>query len=154
MIDRLSHCLPNAQQAFDERGEFVEWYLAGGVGNRFFWIGVGFEEDAIGAGGECGAGEGRHEFALAAADATGRARELHAMRGIHDGRVAVFGHDAEAAHVDHQVLIAKGGAALGLPDLVRTGFFELIRHEGHFVGREELAFFDVDRAIGFGGGDQ
>ena len=115
---------------------------------------MGFEEDAIGAGGECSAGEGRHEFALAAADATGRARELHAMRGIHNGRVAVFGHDAEAAHVDHQVLIAKGGAALGLPDLVRASFFELISYEGHFVGREELAFFDVDRAIGFGCGDE
>ena len=62
---------------------------------------VGFEENAIGACGQSGAGQGWHEFALAAADAPGCARKLHAMRGIHDGRVAVFGHDAEAAHVDH-----------------------------------------------------
>ena len=76
------------------------------------------------------------------------------MCGVDDGGVAVFGHDAEAAHIDHQILIAEGGAAVGLPDFVRAGFFELVGHEGHFVGREELAFFDVDRAIGFGGGDE
>ena len=146
--------MPDAEQAFNELGEFVEWYLAGGVGDRGCWIGVRFEEDAIGTCGECGAGQGRYEFALAAADTAGSARKLHAMRGIHDGRVAVFCHDAEAAHVDHQVLIAKGGAALGLPDLVGASFFELISHEAHFVGGEELAFLDVDRAISFGCGDE
>ena len=57
------------------------------------------------------------------------------MCRIDDSRVTVFGHDAEAAHIYHQVLIAEGGATVGLPNLAGAGFFEFIGHEGHLVGR-------------------
>lgn len=76
------------------------------------------------------------------------------MRGINDGRMPILSHDAETAHIDDQVLIAEGGATIRLPDFFGSGFFQLIGHELHFVGRKELAFFDVDRAIGFGCGDE
>ena len=64
----LPHCLPDAKQAFDQFGELVERYLAGGVGNRLFGVRVCFEEDSVCAGGEGGAGERWHVFTLAAAD--------------------------------------------------------------------------------------
>lgn len=128
--------------------------MAGGVGDRFFGVGVGFEEDAVGAGREGGAGEGRYEFALAATDAAGCAGKLHTVGGVDDCGVPVAGHDAEAAHIDDEVLVAEGRAPVGLPDFFRAGFFELIGHKLHFVRGEELAFLDVDRTVGRGGRDE
>ncbi len=142
--------LPNPEEAFDKRGQLFERHLAGGVRNGLFWLGVGFEEDAVGAGCEGGAGEGGHELALATADAAGRAGQLHAVGGINDGWVSVVLHNSEAAHIDHEVLVAESGAAVGLPDFFGACFFELVGDELHFIGRKELSLLHIDGAASGG----
>ena len=111
-------------------------------------------EDPVGSGCECGSRECGHEFALASTDPTGGTRQLHAMGGIDNGRVAIGGHDTEAAHIDHEILIAEGGAAIRLPDFGGAGLFQFVGHEFHLAGGEELTFLDIDRAAGCGGSDE
>ena len=51
----------------------------------------------------------------------------------------------ERAHVRNQVVVAKAEATLADHDLVRiAGRACLVDHIGHFPGRQELAFLDVD----------
>ena len=79
--------MPDAEEAFDEGGQFAEGDLAGGVGDGLIRVGMRLEKDAIGSGGEGGAGEGGDEFALTAADAASRTGELHAVSGVDDSGV-------------------------------------------------------------------
>ena len=76
------------------------------------------------------------------------------MRSVEDGRTAVGFHEGEAAHVDDEILIAKGGAALRLPDLPRPALPELGDDEGHLLRREKLALLHVDNLARGGGGEQ
>ena len=129
--------------------------MARTVGEGFGGVGVGFEEEAVGPGGEGGAGEGGDEFALAAGSAVGRAGELNAVGGVEDGGGAVAAHEGEGAHIHDEILIAEGGAAFGLPDFAGAGLAKFFDDVGHFLGREELAFLDVnDAARGGGGGEE
>ena len=60
----------------------------------------------------------------------------------------------ERAHVHDQVAVAEGGAALGLPDLLRPALAQLAGDIGHLVRGEELALLDVDHAPAGGGGEE
>lgn len=128
--------------------------MAGGVGDRLVRVGVGLQEDAVGSGGEGGAREGGDVFALTAADPARRAGELDAMGGINDGGMSVCRHDTETAHIDDEVLVAEGGAAIGLPNFVGPGFLQFFDYKLHFLWGEELTLFDVDGAVGFCGGEE
>lgn len=122
--------------------------MAGGVRDCLIGVGVGLKEDPVGSGGKGGAGEGGDVFALSAAYASGGSGKLDAVSGVDDGGVSVGGHDGETAHVDDKVLITKSSASVGLPNFSSPGFFEFADDELHFLGREELPFFDVDSAVG------
>ena len=113
-----------------------------------------FHEETICPSREGGLGEDRHVFTLATRRATRGARELHGMRGVHDRRMTKASHDGERPHIDDEVLVAEGRAAIGLPNLGGLGAFELIHDEAHFKRREELALLHVDDFAGFGGGDE
>src|ERR1700733_15401198 len=76
------------------------------------------------------------------------------MGGVEHDRVAGASHDGQAAHVTDQRVVAEAGAALAQQDVVVAGGGDLGGDGDHVPGGEELAFFDVDRAAGFAGGEQ
>jgi len=77
---------------------------------------VDLEEEAVRPGGDGGArqrlGVAGEAAALAALPAAG-AGELQRVGDVVDHRDPILVHHGEAAHVDHQVMVAEGGAALG-----------------------------------------
>lgn len=150
----LTDRLPNAEEAFCEARQFLKGNLAGGIGDRLVRLWVSLEEDAVGTGGEGGAGEGGDVFALTAAHASGSTGELHAMACVDDSGVLICTHDAKTTHVDHKVLIPKGAAAFGLPDFGGIRCFKFFHYKLHFLRREELTLLDVDSARGFSGGEK
>ena len=108
-----------------------------------------FHKQTVDADRDRGPRQHRHELALAAGLAAGRAGQLHRMRGIEHHRAAARFQDFQAAHVDHQVVVAERSAALAHQHLrIGAGGRGLVDHMAHLVRRQELAFLDVDRAAG------
>jgi hypothetical protein len=92
------------------------------------------------------------EFRLASTDGltvvvSRRGRgQLHGMSGVENhGRELT--HDGERAHVDHQVVVAETGAALGDEDPLVAGGVAFFDRVPHVPGRHELAFLDIDDAL-------
>ena len=67
---------------------------------------------------------------------------------------AVLLHPRERSHVDHQVAIAEGGAALDHRHALVAGRAHLLHRAQHVVGGHELALLDHHRASGAAGRDQ
>lgn len=127
-----------------------------GVGAIGFGAGgvvVDFEEDAVDAGGDGGAGEDGDELGLSAGDSVGGGGCLDGVRAVkYDGSERA--HDRQRSHVDDEIVIAEAGAALGEEDSGVAGGGDLFDCVLHVFRRDELAFFDVDGASGFAGGDE
>lgn len=85
----------------------------GGIGETFRRIVMDFHEEAVYAG--CGSGscQVRNEFALAAGGSAHAARELYAVGGIENDRIAKASHDREGAHINDKVVVAEGCTAFG-----------------------------------------
>ena len=141
-------------EACEQGGELREREGVGAVGEGGGGIVVGFEENAVDAGGDAGAGERFDEFGLAAAGVALAAGELHGVRDVEDDRIAEFVQDREGAHVDDEILVAEGGAAFGEDDFVVAGGGDFFDDVGHVPRGDELGFLDVDDAAGFGGGER
>ena len=122
------------------------------VGERGGGIVVGFEEDAVDAGGYAGAGEGFDEFGLAAAGVALAARELDGMGDVVDDGVAEFCEDGESAHVHDQIVVAETGAAFGEDDFLIARSGDFFSDVVHVPRGKELSLLYVDDAAGFGGG--
>src|SRR5262249_38663932 len=103
---------------------------------------VDLDKYAIDARGNGRSSQGSDELRLASGSRAGRARKLDAVGRIEHHRPAKFAHDREAAHVDHQVVIAKGAAALGKDDLVVPGARDLLSGVADVVRADELALLD------------
>lgn len=73
-------------------GEVFDAKHVGAVAERFFGVGMDFEEDAVDAGGDGGAGERCDELTFAAGLCSKAARRLDGMRGVKDDRVAEQAH--------------------------------------------------------------
>ena len=91
---------------------------------------------------------GRNVLALAARSIAGAARQLHRVGRVEDDGIAEGAHDREAAHVDHEVMVAEGGAPLGEQDRAVAHREDLVDDVLHVAGRDELALLDVDRLSG------
>ena len=115
---------------------------------------VGFDEDRRHADGDRRPRHHWREFALTAGRATAPARLLHRMRGVHDDRIARLGQDRQAAHVGHQRVVAKGGAAFGQEDAAVSRTGDLGGDILHVPGRQELALLDIDHRAGFACGQE
>ena len=61
---------------------------------------------------------------------------------------------AKPAHVDHQIVVAEGAAALGQHDFRIPGGRDLFRGQTNILRRDELAFLDIHDAAGAAGFDQ
>ena len=136
------------EQILDELQRDLVWAVGEGVGG----VGVDFHEQAVQSGGHRRAGEDRGELTITAGRAAEAAGALDGVGGVENDRNALFPHQVERAHIDDEVIISEGRAALGDEETVAA--------EGtHFIGdvhaiqrREELAFFHVHHAAGFRGG--
>ena len=81
------------------------------------------------------------------------AGDLDRVGGVEDDR-GVFAHDGQRAHVDHEVVVAEAGAALGEGDAIVAAFAQFGDGVAHVLRGDELAFLYVDGAAGAGGGDE
>jgi len=126
----------------------------GAVGESGGGIVVGFEEDAVDTGGDACAGERFDEFGLAAAGVALAAGELDGVGDVIDDGIAEFCEDGEGAHVHDEIVVAEAGATFGEDDFLVAGGGNFFGDVAHVPGREELGFFYVDDAAGFGGGDE
>ena len=77
-----------------------------------------FDENAIATCGGGGAREDGSEHAIAARLIASSTRTLHGVRGIEYDGVTRFANPIERTHVGHEIIVAKGGAALGEEKLV------------------------------------
>src|SRR5207245_10912555 len=82
------------------------------------------------------------------------ARLLHGVRRVEYHRIPGLRQNRQGAHVGHERVVAKAGAALAEQDTVVAAAGDLAGDVLHVPGREELALFDVDSIAGLGGGDQ
>ena len=79
---------------------------------------VHFEEHAVDAGADAGAGERLDVLSQAGGDAVAAAGQLQAVRDVEDDRRAQPAHHRKRAHVDDEVVVAEREAALGDEDAV------------------------------------
>ena len=113
-----------------------------------FRILVGFHEHGGHADRDGGAGQHRHEFALAARGGALPARLLHRMSGVVHHGVAGRRQDREGAHVGDQGVVAEAHAALAHQHVLVARARDLGDHVLHVPGRQELALFYVDGLAG------
>ena len=134
--------------------DLVEGQAVGPVAQGPVGILVDFPEEAVDAGRHRRPRQRADELALSGGGGAGAARQLHRVSGVEDHRAAGLAHDRQGAHVDHQVVVAEGGAALGEEDVAVAGRFQLADRVLHVPRGEELPFLDVDDLPGGAGRGQ
>src|SRR5688572_30536379 len=112
---------------------------------------MSLDENAVAASSNCGAGENRGEYAIAARRVASAPGPLHGMRGVEHDWVAELADPVERPHVGHQVIVPEGRAALSEEELVVAEGLQLFGDVLHIPWREELTFFDIHHPAGFGG---
>ena len=115
---------------------------------------MSLEENAVDARGYAGAGYGLDEVGATAGDACGLVGLLERVGDVEDYGRSEGAHCGDAAVVDDEVLIAEGDAAFGECHVVAAGVAHLAESKLHRLGRETLAFLDVDGAAGACGGHE
>src|SRR6266550_7081423 len=154
--DGLPDAMPDVHGEPHDPGELVERHHVRSVGRRAGRIGMGLEEEAVGARGGGGVQQGRNEAAVASARAVpALARLLDRVRGVEDdGRVTRGAEPWKAAHVDDEVAVAEECAALGDGDFRRAAGTHFLDGAAHLLRRHPLAFLDVHRPARLARGDQ
>jgi len=152
-LDLYADCGVDAQQLFQDTFELIQMERIRAVGFGVGWVVVDLEEDSVDAGCYCGAGEDGDELGLAAGDTVGGGGRLDRVGAVEDygGELA---HDGQGAHVDDEVVVTKAGTALAEADAFVAGVTDFGDGVLHVWWCDELAFFDVDGATCFGGGDE
>src|SRR6476646_17142 len=74
------------------------------------------------------------------------------MCRIENDAITCVTHPVEGAHVGDEVVITKGGAALGETKLCAAKGDQFLGDVSHIPRREELTFFYVDRTTRLGSG--
>lgn len=137
-----------------QRFHLVQREHTGGVAEGLVRRRVGFDKEAVGAGGDGGAGQDGGQVRAAAGETAHAAGFLGGMGGVHDGGEAEFFHIGEGGHVADELVVAKGGAAFDEGDAVIAGGGDFFDDVFHIPGGHELGLFDLDAFAGGGGGDE
>lgn len=124
-------------------GKFGKGHLVGAVGEGFGGLGVSFHEDTVAACGDSSPCEDGGKLAISASGGAETARPLHGVGGIKDDAVAELTHPVEGAHIGDEILVAKGGAALGEEEILTADGLELFSDVFDIPGGHELSFFDI-----------
>ena len=154
VVSSHPRCFPDREALFNQTGELDQRDHVEAVRDGIGGVGVRLDEEPVGPGAERRLGERTGELMLTAALPAGGAGQLHAVRGVKNHRSAKPLHDRKAAHIDHEILVAKGGAALRLPDLRRLPLLQFADDKFHFLRGEKLPLLDVDRLARGGGREQ
>src|SRR5690606_11808236 len=124
--------------------EAIEAQRTGAIAQRLVRVRVCFEEQP----GNTLRHTSTTEVGDLVATATGgvgtTTRHLQGLGDIKEQRKTELLHDAEAEHVDHQVVVAETGTTLAQNELVVTGFLALVQDMFHFLRREKLRLLDID----------
>ena len=91
----------------------------------------------------------RHILALPAGRSTLAARNLHAVRSVHNYRVTQLAHNRKAAHIGYQRIVAEACASFRQHNVFVAGFFNFFDYVFHIPRSKELAFFYINRPAGF-----
>ncbi len=113
-----------------------------------------FDEKAVDAGRDRRPRQHGRHGAIAAGAGALAAGTLHGMGRVEDHAMARLPHDRQATHVDDEVMIAEGRAALGDEVILGAGLAQLGRDVVHVLRGEELPFLHVDCAAAFGRRDE
>jgi hypothetical protein len=138
----------------EDRLDVVEIQHRGGVAFGVFRIGMAFEEEAIDAGGDGGAGQQGGILRIAAALGALAGGLLRAVGDVENHGIAEVFHDRQAGEIVDQAVVAEECAALGQQDLVVSCGFDFFDGIFHFGRRHELAFFHVDPPAGRATGEE
>src|SRR5438309_200414 len=79
---------------------------------------------------------------------------LHGMRRIKDDAISGLANPIKRAHIGDEIIVAKGCSALSETEFFVTEGDEFVGNVSHIQWREELTFFNIDRAIRFRSGAQ
>src|SRR5690606_2694265 len=104
----------------EERLELVQTQSTRAVALGVVRIGVRFEEQPGQALGQAGLGQIGHLGTTTTRRVSATTRHLQSVSDIEEHRVFELLHDAEAEHVDYEIVVAEGGAALAEDQLVVT----------------------------------
>ena len=74
------------------------------------------------------------------------------MSGIEDDPIAGLADPEERAHIGDEIIVAESGASFGEEELIIAKGEEFFGDVANIPRSEELAFFDIDHPLGFGGG--
>src|SRR5256885_2837053 len=143
--------MPDVHREPHDSSKLVERDHVRSVGRRARRIGMGLEEEAIGARGGSGVQQGGNEAALAPSRALwALPRLLHRMCRVEDHRrVTGRAQSREGAHVHDEIAVAKERPTLGDRYFRRSAGADLLDGAAHLFGRHPLTLFDVDGPAGF-----
>ena len=88
----------------------------------------------------------RSEHAIATRRVPRPAGPLHRVGGVENDAVARLANPIQRAHVDHEIVVAKGRPALGEKEPVMAKRRQLLRDVPHVPRREELPLFHIHHA--------
>ena len=148
----------DALQLLEKSFEAAERESVGSVRFGLGRVVVDLQKDAVDPGGHGGAGQHGDELGLASADRlssgpAGGGGSLDGVGGVEDdGRE--LAQDGQRAHIDDEIVVAEAGATLAEADPLIAGIADLGDGMAHVRRSDELAFFNVDRPAGLGGGDE
>lgn len=112
---------------------------------------VRLDEETIDTNGSGGTSEIRGEDAIASGIAFTRAGALDTVGGVENDGITELAHFDEPPHVDHEIVVAKGGATFSEEDAMAAGLLDFADDGPHVAWSEELPFFDIDGSAGGGG---
>ena len=119
---------------------------------RCMWLGAPFF--AVHAGSYRRSRQGTDELPLTAGSAARTARQLHAVGGVEDDRIAKTSHYGQPPHIHHEVAVTEAGASLGDENARTTRPSHFLHGVLHVPRGHELSFFQVDNSTGFRHGDK
>ena len=124
--------MADGDESAQHGGQFAEGNLVRPVGRCALGILVGFEEDAVRAGGHSGGGEHGGEGTVSGGAVTAGARSLHGVGGVKDKMKSLLLDPRDRAHVGDEIVVAEGGATFGEEKLPATGGAEFLCDGGDF----------------------
>src|SRR6185369_6190122 len=138
------HKLVDVAQHQQQRREAVERQRVGAVGQRLLWTIVHFHENRIDAARNSGTRKRFDVFGLSTSCITETTRKLQRMSYVKNYGHAKLAHDRKRTHVHHEIVVAKTRATFSQQQLLAANLARLVDDVARIMGRQELAFLNVD----------
>src|SRR6185295_11521507 len=107
-----------------------------------------FHKEAVNSDAGCSASQRLDEFTLAAGLGSPATRQLYAMSGIEDHRIAETSKDWKGPHIDDEIVVAERRPPFGQDDPLVSSLLHFFHRIAHFLWGEELALLHVHHFTG------